>query len=360
MLPVASMAETVDVTTRINHIQVIGTHNSYHAGIGKSEQRLWLPEHLNLLASLQYIHPSLTRQLDGGVRQLELDVYADHAGGRYAYPMGPKRVAKAGMPADPDFDPEHVMTMPGFKVMHVPDLDYRSVCQPFTACLNEIRTWSHAHPRHIPVFILIEPKEDVPKWAFPAAKPEPMDRAAFDALDAEIRSVFASDEIFTPDDVRGASDTLNHAIMTRGWPTLAQSRGKVVFLLDVRQLGPIYLQGHPSLKNRVLFTNAQAGTPDAAFIEINTPDEHTIAQRVREGYLVRTRSDDPDDAITPASYVRRDIALASGAHIVSTDYPLSKPEAASGFHVQMPGGAMMRCNPLNAPKTCRSLELSPS
>ena len=56
--------------------------------------------------------------------------------------------------------------------------------------------------------------------------------AIFDALDAEIRSVFRPGEMITPDDVRGDAPTLNAAIRTKGWPTLGQARGKVVFLLD--------------------------------------------------------------------------------------------------------------------------------
>jgi len=357
--PMLSLSQPLDTATRMSQIQVIGTHNSYHEGIAKNEQSLWSPEHAKWLSSLQYIHQSLTKQLNDGVRQLELDVYADHAGGLYAHPIGPKLVAKAGLPADPDFDPQHVMTQPGFKVMHIQDLDYRSVCQPFTACLKEIRTWSQAHPDHVPVYILIEPKEAVLEWVFPTTKPEPMDSAAFNALDAEIKSVFSANEILTPDDVRGNNGTLNHVVLTKGWPTLAQSRGKAMFLLDVQKLGPIYLDGHPSLKGRVLFTNAQPGTPDAAFIEINTPDAQKIADLVREGYLVRTRSDDAVQMITNATILQRDTALASGAQIVSTDYPRSEPESDTGFKVQMPDGTMMRCNPVNAPAACRSDALEP-
>ena len=111
------------------------------------------------LQGLEYSHPSLTSQLDGGVRQIELDVFADTKGGRYAHPAGPGMVAAAGLPADPPFDPNGIMLKPGFKVMHVQDVDYRSTCQPFTACLAEVRAWSKAHPRHIPIFILVETKQ---------------------------------------------------------------------------------------------------------------------------------------------------------------------------------------------------------
>ena len=103
---------------------------------------------------LDYQHQPLTKQLDGGVRQIELDIFADSKGGRFAHPAGPHMVADAHLPPDPPFDPDGVMMKPGFKVMHVQDIDYRSVCQPFTACLKEVRQWSqrasasysHLHP----------------------------------------------------------------------------------------------------------------------------------------------------------------------------------------------------------------------
>ena len=116
-------------TVKMNQIQVIGTHNSYHAGIAQSEAKLWQEKNPKAYAGLEYMHPSLTTQLSEGVRQLELDVFADTKGGLYAHPSGPKQVAAAGLPADPAFDPEGVMSRPGFKVMHVQDVDYRSTCQ---------------------------------------------------------------------------------------------------------------------------------------------------------------------------------------------------------------------------------------
>ena len=111
-------------------------------------------------------------------------------------------VAEAGRPPDPDFDPAGVMLKPGFKVMHIQDVDYRSNCQPFVACLKQVRQWSRAHPHHIPIFILVETKQGIPKDSQLTA-PEPFARATFDDLDAEIRSVFPPREIISPDDEIG-------------------------------------------------------------------------------------------------------------------------------------------------------------
>ena len=155
-------AQSADGVVKLNQIQVIGTHNSYHAGIAPNESKLWQAKYADAYKGLDYQHQPLPQQFDSGVRQIELDVYADTQGGLYAHPSGPKSVAAASLPADPDFDPNGLMNKPGFKVMHVQDVDYRSTCQPFIGCLEQIKEWSHAHPNHVPIFILVETKQDKP------------------------------------------------------------------------------------------------------------------------------------------------------------------------------------------------------
>lgn len=343
---------------RLNQLQYIGSHNSYHAGLAPSEAALWKRTDPATFAGLDYTHPALNRQLDDGVRQLELDIYSDPEGGRYAHPAIVEQVRKAGLPADPPFADPAVMQRPGFKVMHIHDLDQRSNCQPFTACLADIHAWSKAHPRHLPIFILVETKRSDVEAPFPTVQAAPFDDKAFDALDAEIRSVFARNEYIAPDDVRGRFATLNQAIRKQGWPTLESARGKVIFLLDQRWAGPIYLQGHPSLHARVLFTNAAPGTDDAAFTELNDGDAASIGKLVKQGYLVRTRTD--ADLKEPAhnDTTRRDAMLASGAQILSTDYPDGEP-AASGYVVSFPNHLRARCNPLFTQTHCTTADLSP-
>ncbi|QMV20247.1 hypothetical protein GOB94_06065 [Granulicella sp. 5B5] len=340
-------------TVQMNQIQVIGTHNSYHAGIAPSESKIWKEKHPKEYEGLDYSHPSLTKQLDSGVRQVELDIFADTKGGRYAQPAGPEMVAAAGLPVDAPFDPDGVMLKPGFKVMHVQDVDYRSNCQPFIACLSEIRVWSRAHPRHVPIFILVETKQGIPKGV-KLTEPEPFTAATFDALDAEIRSVFPADEMVTPDDVRGSCSSLEDAVLAGRWPSLDSARGKVVFLMDQHDVGPIYLEGHPSLRGRVLFTNSDPGHEDAAFIERNDGPPGEIAELVREGYLVRTRTDADTKEARAYDTSRRDAMIASGAQILSTDYPASEPARWEGhYSVALPGGVTVaRCDPDNAPAAC--------
>jgi hypothetical protein len=351
----AQMSEG-DGALKLNQIQVIGTHNSYHAGIAPSESKLWQAKYADAYKGLDYQHQPLQQQFDSGVRQIELDVYADTKGGRYAHPSGPSSVAAANLPPDPAFDPDGLMLKPGFKVMHVQDVDYRSTCQPFIACLEQVRQWSGAHPKHIPIFILVETKQGSP-GKLKLTEPEPFTSGTFDALDAEIRSVFPAGELITPDDVRGKYDTLNEAVLAGNWPSLESARGKVIFLMDQRAVGPVYLAGHPALRGRVLFTNSEPGEPDAAFVERNDGPAADIASLVREGYLIRARTDSDTKQARANDTTLRDAMIGSGAQLLSTDYPVNEPARwPGGYVVTLPGKAVARCNPVNAPACEGGLE----
>ncbi|MCA1481644.1 Ca2+-dependent phosphoinositide-specific phospholipase C, partial [Bradyrhizobium sp. NBAIM08] len=130
----------------------------------------------------------------------------------------------------------------------------------------------------------------------------------------------------TPDDVRGSRSTLESAVLNDGWPTLGASRGKVMFLMDnAGSYRTTYLAGHPSLQGRVLFTNSNPGNADAAFVERNDAKGSftAIQNLVRQGYMVRTRSDSPGREVATNDRSTLEAALASGAQWVSTDYPVA-------------------------------------
>ena len=372
-LPAYAVAQTTaaqqDRIIHVNQIQVVGTHNSYHTGVAASERKLIEQQNPKAMRELDYAHPPLGDQLSSGVRQLEIDVYADSKGGRYAHPTIVDKVAAAGLPPDPDFDPNHEMDKPGFKVMHVMNFDQRSSCHTFIACLAIVRGWSEQHPHHLPIFILVETKQGRPNSPVTPNGPEPFTSATFDALDAEIGSVFKGSEIITPDQVRGSYETLPEAIRATGesiggkegdWPTLAKARGKVVFLMDQKSVTSVYTAGHPALHGRVIFTNAVPGAPDAAFIEENTPDKEQIDSLAREGYLIRTRTDDGTEEARNNDDTRAKMALSSGAQILSTDYPPAEPAKWTGFSITLPHGVIARCNPVTAPSACIDSLLEPS
>lgn len=333
----------------MNQIQLVGTHNSYHAGLAPGEMAVLRKMNPQAAESLAYKHPSLDAQLDAGVRQLELDVFGDTKGGLFADPLFLRLAAKDGA-ADPmPSGWAEAMKKPGFKVLHSNDVDFRSHCWTFVACLQDIRTWSKAHPGHLPIYIQIENKDGRPRPDF--AQPETLTAATMNALDAEIRSVFAAGEVVTPDDVRGQYPTLEAAVLQGGWPALDPTRGKVVFLLDQERVTPLYTEGHPSLRGRMMFTNGQPGSPDAAFVKVNNPAAKEIPELVRKGYLVRTMTDGDAKSVRAGDTARRDRGIASGAQILSTDYPFDWRAEGSGYNVTL-GKTNVRCNPVNAPKSC--------
>jgi hypothetical protein len=355
----AQTTATQDMVVHLNQIQVIGSHNSYNLGFAPSEEKYTRSKNPKSYEGLEYHHASLTAQLDGGIRQLEIDIVQDPKGGRFAHPKIVELTKEAGLPADPDFDPNHEMDKPGFKVIHIPDLNQRSSCHLFTSCLREIHAWSTSHPDHVPLFLLIETKHGRTESIPNSVEAETFTTETFDRLDKAIRTVFSDNEMVLPDEVRGKYPTLDAAVRAGNWPTLAKSRGKVIFLMDQKNAGPVYTVGHPLLQGRVLFTNSDAGKPDAAFVEENEGTPQVIDQLVREGYIVRARADAETKAARTNDTTRRDELLRSGAQMISTDYPLSEPSKWTGYSVGFANGLPARCNIINAPAGCRDELLEP-
>ena len=117
---------------RLNQIQVIGSHNSYHVRAHESLRALLHRRSPEVAKTLDYTHPPLPDQLARlGLRQIELDCLADPQGGLYANPKGVLWAASNGLSPVPNHDPEGRLRLPGFKVMHVPDIDYLTTVLTF-------------------------------------------------------------------------------------------------------------------------------------------------------------------------------------------------------------------------------------
>src|ERR1022692_2962583 len=58
-LPFQSLAQQTEDAVKLNQIQVIGTHNSYHAGIAPNESKLWQAKHAEDYKGLDYQHQPL-------------------------------------------------------------------------------------------------------------------------------------------------------------------------------------------------------------------------------------------------------------------------------------------------------------
>ena len=350
-------AKNSDECLRINHIQVLGTHNSYKMKPNEQLVSSINKKQPGWAKNIMYEHLPLPQQLEElQARQFELDVFADPEGGRYAEPQG------AVISKDTAFLKRPEMLEPGFKILHIQDIDYRSTCLSLKSCLLQIRGWSQKNPKHIPIMILIEAKNGSieSRNGFEFTEPIPIDSSNIFGIDEEILAVFSRDEIITPDDVRGEHTTLEQAILDTGWPTLSESRGKVMFALDnTGSERDAYLSRSETLKNRVLFVSSKPGHPSAAFIKMNdvVEDYQNIKKWVSKGYLIRTRSDRPLREAKEGDTKRRDMALSSGAQFISSDF-LKPAPYPSNYQVTFPNAtpdAPARCNPISAPETCSNM-----
>jgi hypothetical protein len=363
---------------KLNQIQVLGTHNSYAMSVDKrllalvdpllgrvtsqlstrlppKERALFREEHPNDVTAsdgLSYQHPDLVTQLNEGVRSLELDVNPDPAGGVFADPAGYRVLRAEGVKDLLPFD-RQALEQPGYKVLHLQDIDFRSHCPLLKQCLTQVRDWSDAHPGHVPLFLVLEAKvSDLPILPNPTHI-VPFSPKLFDALDDEVLSVLGGQRLITPDDVRGSHATLNAAIRAGAWPTLKTARGKIVVLLITAD-GPGgaegYLSGHPSLEGRVAFLRAEPGEDHAAFLMFDNAlvRQEEIHRYVRQGYLVRTRSDIETYEAKRNDMTRADAAFASGAQIVSTDFEHPGNAYGTPYVVRLPEGGVARPDPVFA------------
>lgn len=295
---------------RLNQLQYIGTHNSYHtrdAAKGKRGVAEW-----------NYSHAPLDVQLDRGVRSFELDLH---------YRNGE------------------------FEVFHVPLLDEGTSCRRLADALATVRRWSEAHPRHVPISFLFELKKEGPGLD---RRIKHVDAAGLDRLDEVLRAGIPTERRLEPDQVRGPSETLRAAIESSGWPTLAACRGKVFFILhDAGQRRELYTRDHASLRGRAMFVRSDPERQDAATLVLDNPRDADIPQLARAGFFIRTRADSGLNVAPPGQPARRDAALASGAQILSTDFPPGQPQPDTGYVVEFPHAAGARVNPVNGPEALR-------
>jgi hypothetical protein len=327
----------------INQYQVIGSHNSYKQAIEPALMDSMIARDPRA-TGLQYSHIGLGQQLDLGLRNLEIDVYADSLGGRYAHPAGLEWVK----PQTP-YDPDSLMMEPGFKVFHMIGLDFRSSCPTLKIALQQLKDWSDANPGHFPVFITMEVKgpADQLKGENSLTAPEQLTPKTFERLDSALRAGLGDDKLITPDWVRGDAPGLNQAITGRGWPRLSEAAGRFLFILDDGGAKrDLYMEGHPSLKGRVLFVCAKPGTPEAATLIINNPADRQITDLAKQGYLIRTRADSNTVEARNNDYTHFEEACRSGAQIITTDYYQPSNFFKSSYHIAFADSTYVRVNPL--------------
>lgn len=343
---------------RIDQAQVIGTHNSYHIAPHPSLDKLIRTTNDEFGDALDYTHRPLNEQFTRlGIRQIELDLYADPEGGHYSNPKGVAMAKAAGLPAVPDFDPENILDDPGLKVFHTPDIDYLTTVHTFKAALTEIQTWSDANPHHFPLTVLIELKEAPKNPIF--INPVEFTEERILEVEKEILEVMDHSDLITPQHVRGKFPTLREAIIARGWPSIASSRGRIIFCLDnTGKHRDIYLKNDPKLNSRIIFPSVAEDHPAAGFFKINNPFDgfEKIQRVVKKGFLVRTRADSPTKNARNNDTDQRDKAFTSGAQLISTDYPEPNPSFSS-YKVVLPNDRVAISNPVSGNPSFKGIDL---
>jgi Phosphoinositide phospholipase C, Ca2+-dependent len=277
---------------RIDDLRMLGTHNSYHV----RPARELVPGE-----PADYAHLPVDEQLDLGIRSLELDAY------------------NAG----------------DFPVSHSLLVDDQSTCLILQKCLRTVARWSRDHPQHEPLVLFFEPKllptnsNPSVQAAIDAAATEKgitsWDAAGLDRIDTLVRGVFGR-SLITPDQVRGNRKTLRDAVRADGWPTVKASRGKVlVTLIGEPELRDLYKAGAPSLEGRAMFVDSNPREPSAAVLSMDVPEPARFARLLPQHFLIKTRADADGKEARANDHTRADAAIASGAQIIVTDYPVADP-----------------------------------
>ena len=275
-----------------------------------------------------------------GIRQIELDVWSDPKGGKYAHPSLPQSL---GLPPP---DPA-VMDKPGFKVIHEADIDTNSTCLTFVLCLragedvvgrapgpraDHDRRRDEGH-RGDAGDVRRARRRD-PLGALTVGAHHPRRRAR---LRPEPRS--RDPHAWVADARRGARPHHVHARQRE----LRAGRARRA----IRRCGA----GSCSRRRRPATT-----TPRSAKLNDPIADAAKIKAALAANMLVRTRAD--ADTVQARSNEHDDARRRARRRRPVREHRLrgARP-ALRPYVVQIPGGTPARCNPVTAPPTCRPTDV---
>lgn len=283
---------------KYNDLQYIATHNSYKLDLP------WISKPIFNLVSIlsddvikseyEYTLPTLTDQLNNGIRFFEMDV-------NYMKRKGEWQMISC----------------------HNAILDGNSHSIDFATALYEFNLWSENNPNHLPVTIFIEPKMDF--LFLPNIKEIGVD--GLYELEDMISSTFTNN-LYTPADMLREYDDFTLMLDNDDWPELQDILGKVLFVVFPKYYDN-YNSLNLSLDNQLMFNSMWHHTyndshkTNTPFVMTNSPystigDDNAIELLLSDNLFVRTRLDfypvlDED---------RIAFAKSSGAQILTTDYPI--------------------------------------
>lgn len=304
---------------RLNEVSYIATHNSYQLSATPAYTKLYDDLHtvtfgLVRNTATRFSSDDLTSQLNLGIRSLELDIETKVDGGSVS-----------------------------FICSHKPVFNMSSNCYDFAKALREIKMWSDANPSHLPLTMIIEPK----KVFMPEKGMRYFNLEYAKKLDELLIDVFG-EKLITPAKMMGDYSSLREMRENNGWMTLREAAGHVMVLLHDTGVTEKYIKRDLTMRTQAMFPMLRYKSRDesyASFLLVNQPDdaEKYGKELTEKGIIFRTLIDKygshPDEA--------REKAFASGAQIISTDYPPKTDMTGVEYFVSFPGGKTMRLNSTN-------------
>lgn len=299
--------DTLDDSLAFNEIAMRCTHNSYHI----QQDFLLDPSH-------GYDHAPLDVQLgEYGVRAFELDIHPGE----------------------------------GFPVLHIPMLDERSTCENLETCLGVMASWSKANPHHHMVVVWIEVKDELH-----------LSRQIddYDALDAAIERGVGAGRLYRPSDFRRGHATLRDALDAEGWPTVGETRGRMmVVLLDTD--APHYEGYREGGREGAMFSRARMEDrfePWAVVAKHDNPADVANIQLALEANMLVASNIGSAGSTYEHSQARLDAAVANGVHMLCDDFPA--PVEGQEYWLELPGWEPSTCNVVTAgADRCSALESVP-
>ncbi len=295
----------LDAGLKFNELRYTATHNSYQTEsvdvlkqiYGKLSDLTFglVPENMAKFAS-----PTLTDQLNSGIYSFEIDIEV--------------------------FDRDGDIS---FTCMHSPCLEMTTSCYDFALAMKEIAMWSDNNPGHLPITVIIEPKEIF----LPLEDMKVLNLDYAKELDKTLKEALGG-RLFTPADMLRDYESFGAMRRADDWCKVSDMLGKVLILFHECNTTEGYIELDPTLRAQAMFPMLRAKDIDrdcASFLLINKPESEfdDIQEALDNKFIVRTRADE----FTKVSEKRREKAFESGAQIISTDYPVRPGITADDYVV---------------------------
>lgn len=191
----------------------------------------------------------------------------------------------------------------------------------FALGLKELKMWSDYNEGHLPIIVLVEPKTSG------IGKFSAMDEEAFKYAFSLMENILG-DKLYTPADAIGDYSTFAEMRAANDYPVVRDLTGKFVFLLHESKKKDSFTSLDETLLSQKMFYTAYASSlskgksgvyaDNVLFVLANEPAETRDTDfAVENNFIVRTRI----DLYHIVSAKRLSTALASGANIMTSDYP---------------------------------------